>query len=115
MSKIVIFAFKGDFMRFIHVLLNALDLNEKGIETKIVIEGEATKLISELVSEKSPLYNLFKKVREKNLVAGVCKLCSQKMGTLESSIKEGFTILEDMNRHAGMAPFIKQGYIVITL
>jgi len=115
MSKIVIFAFKGDFMRFIHVLLNALDLNEKGIETKIVIEGEATKLISELVSEKSPLYNLFKKVREKNLVAGVCKLCSQKMGTLESPIKEGFTILEDMNRHAGMAPFIKQGYIVITL
>lgn len=115
MNKIVIFAFRGELMCFIHVLLNAINLNEKGIEAKIVIEGEATKLIPELLSEKSPLHNLFKKAYESNLIAGVCKACAQKMGTLEVAIKEGFTILEDMYGHAGMAPFIKQGYSVITL
>ena len=32
MKKVVLFAFNGDFMCFIHVLVNALDLHEKGYE-----------------------------------------------------------------------------------
>ena len=32
MKKVVLFAFNGDFMCFIHVLLNALDMHEKGYE-----------------------------------------------------------------------------------
>jgi hypothetical protein len=49
-------------MCFIHVLLNALQLNKFGYEVKVVLEGE----------------------------------------------------LEDMANHAGMAPFIKSGYNIIT-
>ena len=48
MEKVVFFAFKGDLMCFQHILLNALDLNEKGIEAKIVIEGEAVNLMEKL-------------------------------------------------------------------
>uniref|UniRef100_A0A7C4JRK7 Cytoplasmic protein n=1 Tax=Thermodesulfobacterium geofontis TaxID=1295609 RepID=A0A7C4JRK7_9BACT len=115
MVKLAFFAFKEEPMCFIHVLLNALDANEKGFEAKIVLEGAATKLIPELFSEKSMFYNFFKKALEKELLAGVCKACAQKMGTLELAKEKGLTILEDMYGHAGMANFIKQGYTIITL
>ena len=45
MQKVALFVFNGDPMCFIHVLLNALDLKEKGAEPRIVVEGSATKLI----------------------------------------------------------------------
>ena len=48
-SKIIIVAFRSDPMCFVHVLLNALDMEEKGLGGKIVLEGEATKLLKELI------------------------------------------------------------------
>ncbi len=47
MKKLALFAFNGDPMCFIHILLNALDMKEKGFDGKIIIEGSATKLIHE--------------------------------------------------------------------
>ena len=44
MKKIAIFAFEGNPICFVHVLLNAIDLHERGEEVKIVLEGEAIKL-----------------------------------------------------------------------
>ena len=49
MRKTALFVFNGDPMCFIHVLLNALDMHEKGYEVKTVIEGAATKLIPVVV------------------------------------------------------------------
>jgi hypothetical protein len=40
MKKIALFVFNGDPMCFIHVLLNALDMSEKGYEAKIVINDK---------------------------------------------------------------------------
>jgi len=48
MKKFALFVFNGDPMCFIHVLLNALDMSAKEHEVKIIIEGAATKLITEL-------------------------------------------------------------------
>lgn len=114
MKKIVLFAFNGDFMCFVHVLLNALDLKEKGHEVKIVIEGDATKLIPELKKAGNPMYALYQKTKDSGLIDGVCKACSNKMGTLEEAKKEGFKLLDDMNGHPGMAGYIKKGFEVIT-
>jgi len=84
MKKIALFAFNGDFMCFIHVLLNALDMKERGYDVKIVIEGSATKLIPELAKEGNPMYELYRKARELDLIDGACQACSHKMGTLEA-------------------------------
>jgi hypothetical protein len=59
MKKMALFVFNGDPMCFIHVLLNALDMKEKGYETKIIIEGAATKLVPELAKEDNPLNKLW--------------------------------------------------------
>jgi hypothetical protein len=114
MKQIVLFAFNGDFMCFIHVLLNALDIKVKGHEVKIVIEGSATKLIPELKKKGNPMYALYQKVKESGLIDGVCKACSNKMGTLEDAKEEGFKLLSDMNGHPSMLGYIEKGFEVIT-
>jgi hypothetical protein len=114
MRKIVLFAFNGDLMCFIHVLLNALDMKEKGYEVKIVIEGAATKLIPELKEKGNPMHVLYQKTKDFGLIDGVCKACSNKMGTLESARADGFKSLEDMKSHPGIGGYIEEGFEVIT-
>ncbi len=95
MKKVVLFAFNGEFMCFIHVLLNALDMKARGYDVRIVIEGSATKLIPELAKEGNPLYSLYIKPQERGLIAGVCRTCSNKMGTLDAARNEGLNLLDD--------------------
>ena len=114
MDKIALFAFNGDPMCFVHVLLNALDFSDKDYEIKLVIEGSATKLIPELDQKNHPMHNLYKKVKEKVLLVGVCKACAGKMGTLQAAQAQGLRILDDMAGHPSMENFIEQGYKIIT-
>jgi hypothetical protein len=114
MKKFALFVFNGDPVCFIHVLLNALDMNAKGHEVKIIIEGASVKLIPELVKPGNPLNGLWKKNLEADLVEGVCKACSSKLGTLEAAKEQGLTLLGDMSGHPGMAACRDKGYEIIT-
>lgn len=115
MNKTAIFAFKGNAICFVHVLLNALDLHDKGGDVKVILEGEATKLITELRTSEHPLHVLYEKVKNLELIDAVCRACAIKMGTLEAAEEEGLRIVEDMAGHAGMAPYIEGGYTIVTL
>jgi len=114
MGKFVLFAFTGEATCFVHVLLNGLDLKAKGQEAKIVIEGAACRLIPELGEAGHPFHQLYAKAQQEGLIDGVCKACAQKMGGLEAARIQGLTILEDMTGHAGMAPYLLEGYTIIT-
>ena len=114
MKKMVLFVFNDDPMCFIHVLLNALDMNEKGYTAKIIIEGSATRLIPELVKTENPLYQLWEKVKLEKLVEGVCKACSNKMNTLEAAKNQGLTLLDGMSGHPDMARYKDEGYDIVT-
>ncbi len=114
MEKVVLFAFNGELMCFVHVLLNALDMKEKGFEIKIVIEGAATGVIPEIARKGNPMHGLYSRAREKGLIDGACKACSNKMGVLKAIESEGIPLLGKMSGHPGMAEYIKQGYRVIT-
>jgi hypothetical protein len=41
-KQVLLVAFRGEPMCFVHVLLNALDMKERGYDVKVVIEGTAT-------------------------------------------------------------------------
>ncbi|MDA8142086.1 MAG: cytoplasmic protein [Desulfobacteraceae bacterium] len=114
MKKFALFVFNGDPMCFIHVLLNALDMRAKGHEAKIIVEGAATKLIPDLAKPDFPLHSLWKKNREAGTVAGVCKACATKLGTLEAAKAQGLTLLDDMSGHPSMAGYRDKGYEIIT-
>jgi len=114
MKKTALFVFNGDPMCFIHVLLNALDMKEKGYEAKIIIEGAATKLIPELAKEDNPLHDLWEKSKAAGLVDGVCKACSNKMRTLEAAKDQGLTLLDEMTGHPGMAHYRDDGFEIVS-
>jgi hypothetical protein len=114
-KRTAIFAFKGNPICFVHVLLNAIDLHEKKGDVKIILEGEATKLIIELRKPEHTLHALYLKVKKLALIDAVCRACAMKMGVLAVAEEEGFRIADDMAGHAGMAPYIEQGYDIITL
>lgn len=114
MKKIALFVFNGDPMCFIHVLLNALDMADKDFTSEIVIEGAATQLIPELEKEGHPLHGMWEKVKTRKLIAGVCRACANKMGTLENAKALGLPLLGEMSGHPSMARYRDDGYEVIT-
>ena len=112
--RVVLVAFNGEAMCFVHVLLNALDMKEKGYEVKVVIEGSATKLVNELTDENNPFSTLYRNVREQGLIDCVCKACASKMGALEGVEAQGLPLCNGMKGHPSLAGYMEQGYQVIT-
>jgi len=114
MRKIAIFAFNGDPMCFVHVLLNALDMNGKGWDVKLVIEGSATKLIPELDKEGVPFSELYRKVREAGLIDCVCKACSAKMGVLADVDRQNLPVCAELKGHPSMGRYMDEGFEILT-
>ncbi len=114
MKKIALFAFNGDPLCFVHVLLNALDLEEKGFDTKLIIEGSAVKLVGPLNQDDHPFHDLYRKCIDKGLVDCVCQACSHKLGSLEEVKQQGLPLCHDMSGHPSMASYLQEGYEVIT-
>ena len=115
MKKIVIFAFQANPLCFIHVLLNALNMEEQGLEGNIILEGEAVKLVPDMAKSDHFLHSLYTKAKERGLIVGACRVCSHKMGVTEAMASENIDLIGDMAGHPAMAEYIKQGYTVITL
>ena len=114
MNKTVFFAFRGDPLCFIHVLLNSLDMEEKGMGGNIVLEGEAVTLVNEMVKPDHFLNQLYTKVKDRNLIIGACKACSHKLGAVQALEAENIPLIGEMSGHPSMAYYISQGYNVIT-
>ena len=114
MKKAALFAFNGEATCFVHVLLNALDMLDKGYDVKIIVEGAATVLIPEIAAPAHPLSGLYKKAKEKNLFEGACKACSAKLKATEGIEKEGIPLIGEMSGHPAMAYYMDNGYQIIT-
>ena len=114
MKKAVLFAFNPEFMCFVHVLITALDMKDAGYEVGIVFEGQAVKLPQELDADGSPLKVLWDKVREQDLVYGVCKACSAKLNVLDANLALGLKALDDTMGHPSLRAYMDDGFEVIT-
>lgn len=99
-------------MCFMHVLINAVDYHEKDVDVKIIVEGEAVKLIKVLEEEENKLYL---KTKELGLFDSICKACSAQMGVLEYNETVGIPIKGNANGHPAMNDYTSQGYDIITL
>ena len=114
MKKVALFVFNGSPLCFVHVLLNALDMHDRGDEVAIVMEGEATRLVAELEKPDNWLNDLWKQVRAKHLVAGACQACSQKLDVRSQIQASGLPLLADMKGHPGMAAYRDKGFDIMT-
>ncbi|MCK5737134.1 MAG: DsrE family protein [Spirochaetaceae bacterium] len=127
MKKIALFAFNGDPMCFVHVLINALELKENGNEVALVIEGSATKLVKllsggsglETFKESNPkMFNLLtqnlQKVKEAGIVSCVCQACANQMDALEDVKISGLPLCGELKGHPSMNRYIESGFDIIS-
>lgn len=114
-EKIVFFAFQGNAVCFVHVLLNALDLKKHGHHVEIVLEGEATTLVDGLLQPDNPLHQLYRKVRETGLITAACRACATKLGALPVIEAERLPLAGSMSGHPPMAPYLEKGFRIITM
>lgn len=110
----VLVAFQGEPMCFVHVLLYALDLEERGQPVSLIIEGAATKLVKELNDPEKPFAKLYQQVRDAGLIECVCEACSAKMGALESAKEQMLPINGELKGHPSLARFIEAGDTILT-
>lgn len=114
MRKVAMFVYNGSPFCFVHVLLNALDMHGRGDRVRIVMEGEATRLVAELETPDNWLNGLWTQARRAELVAGACNACARKLDVLEGIQASGLALLDDMKGHPGMAAYRDRGYDIIT-
>ena len=114
MKKIAVFAFNGDPMCFVHVLLNALEMHKKGWDVKLIIEGSATKLIPDLAKEGAPYYELYSRTREAGLIDCVCKACASKMGVLAEVEAQDLPVCAELKGHPSIARYMDAGFEILT-
>jgi hypothetical protein len=114
MLKVALVAFQGEIMCFAHVLLNALDLRDRGGEAKIIIEGQATKLLQDLNRPENPFYPLYIKTKEAGLIEGVCRACATKTGSLAEVQTQGLRLLDDMSGHPSLGRYLEAGFTILT-
>ena len=113
-EKVLLVAFNGEPMCFVHVLLNALDMAEKGYEVKVVIEGSATKTAVEMNDPEKHFGKLYLQVKEKGLIDCACQACSSQMGFLDGIKEQGLPLCSEMKGHPSLAKYMEDGYRVIT-
>ena len=114
MKKVALFAFDGEVMCFVHVLLNALDLKAKGNEVALIVEGASVKLPPELAKPDNPLHGLYLKVVEAGLIKDVCRACSMKLGVIQAVEALGLPVTGDMQGHVPMSAYMEKGFDIIT-
>lgn len=112
MKKILFYAMTGEKMCFQHILLNAVDLHEAGVEVGIIFEGASVKLPVVFEEEKNPIYL---KAKEAGLIKGICLACSKVMDVFEQNEKTGLPMLGDMKGHAGMKEYVENGFEIISM
>jgi hypothetical protein len=113
--KIVIVAFAGEPPCFAHALLNGLDMQGRGWDVKLVIEGRATALVKELAQVDAPFAPLYDKAKKAGLIDCVCRACANKMGALAAAEAQGLPLADEMQGHPAMARYLEAGYTVITI
>lgn len=102
----------GEKSCFMHVLLNAVQLHEAGHTARIIFEGASVKLVPVLEAEQNPVYL---KAKKEGLIAGICLACSKTLKVYEDNLATGLPMLSDMSGHAGMKPFLEEGFQVVSI
>ncbi len=114
MKKVLLLAFEEKEMCFVHVLVNALDMNEKGYEVKVILEGGATLTAARLGVEGHNFHDLYEKVKGKGLIDCACRACAMKMDAFRDLEQQGIPFRGDAMGHPSLASFMDLGYEIIT-
>jgi hypothetical protein len=118
--KLLFVVFAEDACRQNHALMYALDLHAKGHAVKLILEGSATGIVGALRDSESRTGSLLRQARDAGLVAGACGRASSGCASDDPTRKvadtaraEGLALLADMQGHAAIEPYVREGYEIV--
>jgi hypothetical protein len=120
--KLLFLLFSDDACRQNHALMYGIDLYQKGHEVKILIEGQATRVLNEITDPDSHTGELLRQAHKIGIVAGTCARASSGCSSndparnvAEIARAHGIDLLSDMDGHAGIESFVHDGYEIVAL
>lgn len=119
--KILFVLFAEDVCRQLHAFLYVNDLHRKGYQTKLIVEGMATRLLMDLEQAPHGLQKAVADAKAAGLIAGACLQASCGCGsatdqkTIDAIQVQGVDLLKDLDNHAGIEPFVREGYEIVVI
>jgi len=118
-QKLLFMIFTDEECKQNHAFMYALECHEKGNKVRIILEGPATACLNRL-PEDGKFAGLFKLAKKNGLIEGICKTAAGGCSTNKPARNvakmagtEGLELISDLNGHAGIGRFIKNGYQVL--
>jgi hypothetical protein len=114
--KLLFVVFTNEPCKRNHAFMYAVDLARHGHQVRLILEGEGTQSLR----EREGLFGeLFEEARSLGILAGACKTASAGCGEAERDVtgiahQLGLPLLDTMRGHAGIEPFVSEGYEVVT-
>lgn len=112
-EKYAIFLFNDDEMCMVHAFMYVKELNEKGKEAKLILEGKATAVPKLYADGKGMVGKWYDMAKKNGWIDCVCKACSTVIKSLEAAEREGLKICSDLNGHVSIDKYLSNGYTVI--
>jgi intracellular sulfur oxidation DsrE/DsrF family protein len=112
MKKQVIVLFNYNKGIFTHILLNVLDMADKGYEVGVIFESEACKFIKEFEDKN---YDKFEQLKSKKLIYAVCEVCAKAMDALDSAKRQALPINGELAGHPPFDSWLKQGFELVLI
>ena len=113
--KVALVAMTGEVAGFSHVMLNGLDMKERGFDVKVILEGKSITLLQDLDDPQKPFAPLYRKFKDAGLIDCVCRACAKKLGALATVEEQGLPLCDEMAGHPSLARYVAEGYQVITM
>ena len=118
--KLLFIVFTDEPCRRNHALMYAIALSEQGHEVRLLVEGLATQSFQELSNEDASFTRLFRAANARGLVAGACRKAAGGCASDDPSRKvgdrieaAGVALLDGMDGHASIEPFVRDGYELV--
>jgi hypothetical protein len=101
--------------KLVHAIVFARDINARGGDAKVILEGESPGWLLLLPDPDHTLHGMYTKAKQEGLIDAVCKACAMQAGAVEAAQKEGLTLADQASGHVSLARYVETGYQVVTL
>lgn len=113
MNKIAIVAYSGEINNFVDALETALEKVHKGEEVKLIIEGEATHCIKDILNSNSPYRFLYNEIKNSGIIDCICETCSKHNGLDTFAKVEGFQLRGESYGHPSLINYSRNEYELV--
>ncbi len=120
MRKHLFVVFTDDSCRQNHALMYALDLHAKGHHVRVLLEGTGTRAVAEMGKPDSQLGKMLREARELGVLVGACDRASHgcasddlSRNVAELAREQKVELIGDLQGHAGVERFVRDGYELV--